>query len=406
MVMFLVGSAMVAAWLITVAQLPQQLAQLLGPLMQNPRLLMLVIMLLVLAVGMVMDLAPTVLILVPLLMPVVTMAGIDPVCFGLMFILNCSIGLLTPPVGTVLNVVCGVGKVPLSVAARGTLPFIGAYVVLLGLFIAFPQIIIVPARILGGLFQREETGMSMIKTLGLASALALAGMAAQAQTTLRFAHPVPETDLQHTMAVFFAEQVAARTNGAVTVQIFPQGQLGNDSAMIDGARSGIIDIVLVGLNNFTGLVPAAGVFELPFMFPTRDLAYAALDGEVGQGTSARFTEHGLTVLGYPENGFRQMSNNRGPIRTPADLAGINMRTNNARALNDMFAALGANPIQLRVAELYTALETGVVDAQDHPLGVVMSFKFDEVQRYLTLTRHAYSALGLMMNSASFERLSA
>lgn len=248
--------------------------------------------------------------------------------------------------------------------------------------------------------------MNMIKTLGLASALALSGLAAQAQTTLRFAHPVPETDLQHTMAVFFAEQVAARTNGAVTVQIFPQGQLGNDSAMIDGARSGIIDIVLVGLNNFTGLVPVAGVFELPFMFPSRDLAYAALDGEVGQGISAQFTQHGLTVLGYPENGFRQMSNNRGPIRTPADLVGINMRTNNSRALNDMFAALGANPIQLPVAELYTALETGVVDAQDHPLGVVMSFKFDEVQSYLTLTRHAYSALGLMMNSASFERLSA
>jgi TRAP-type transport system large permease protein len=150
MVMFLVGCAMVAAWLITVAQLPQQLATLLGPLVESPRLLMLCIMILVLLVGMVMDLAPTVLILVPLLMPVVNMAGIDPVYFGLMFILNCSIGLLTPPVGTVLNVVCGVGKVQLSEAVRGTAPFLAAYVVLLGLFIAFPQIIIVPARILGG----------------------------------------------------------------------------------------------------------------------------------------------------------------------------------------------------------------------------------------------------------------
>lgn len=150
MVMFLVGCAMVAAWLITVAQLPQQLAALLGPLVESPRLLMLCIMVLVLLVGMVMDLAPTVLILVPLLMPVVTMAGIDPVYFGLMFILNCSIGLLTPPVGTVLNVVCGVGRVQLSEAVRGTAPFLAAYVVLLGLFIAFPQIIIVPARVLGG----------------------------------------------------------------------------------------------------------------------------------------------------------------------------------------------------------------------------------------------------------------
>jgi len=247
--------------------------------------------------------------------------------------------------------------------------------------------------------------MKHLKTFGLASALALAGFAVQAQT-LRFAHPVPESDVQHVMAVFFAEQVAARTNGAVTVQIFPQGQLGNDGAMIDGARSGIIDIVLVGLNNFTGLVPEAGVFELPFMFPQSEMAYAALDGDVGTGISARFTEHGLTVLGYPENGYRQMSNNRGPIRTPADLVGINMRTNNSRALNDMFAALGANPIQLPIAELYTALETGVVDAQDHPVGVVLSFKYDEVQSYLTLTRHAYSALGLMMNSDSFGRLSA
>jgi tripartite ATP-independent transporter DctM subunit len=150
MVMFLVGAAMVAAWLITVAQLPQQLAETLQPLIDSPRLLMLVIMLIVLAVGMVMDLSPTVLILVPLFMPVVKMAGIDPVYFGLMFILNCSIGLLTPPVGTVLNVICGVGRVQMSVAVRGVVPFILAYAALLGLFIIFPQLITVPAKLLGG----------------------------------------------------------------------------------------------------------------------------------------------------------------------------------------------------------------------------------------------------------------
>jgi tripartite ATP-independent transporter DctM subunit len=146
MVMFLVGCAMVAAWLITVAQLPQQLAALLGPLVEQPRLLMLVIMVLVLLVGMVMDLSPTILILVPLLMPVVKLAGIDPVYFGLMFVINCSIGLITPPVGTVLNVVCGVGRVPMSTAVRGAWPFILAYLALLGLFIAFPSIIIVPMK--------------------------------------------------------------------------------------------------------------------------------------------------------------------------------------------------------------------------------------------------------------------
>lgn len=146
MVMFLVGCAMVAAWLITVAQLPQQLASMLGPLIESPRLLMAVIMIIVLFIGMVMDLSPTILILVPLLMPIIKIAGIDPVYFGLMFVINTSIGLITPPVGTVLNVVCGVSRVPMSVAAKGALPFIIAYLLLLALFIAVPSIITVPMK--------------------------------------------------------------------------------------------------------------------------------------------------------------------------------------------------------------------------------------------------------------------
>ncbi|MBZ4021011.1 C4-dicarboxylate ABC transporter substrate-binding protein [Rhodobacter sp. TJ_12] len=248
--------------------------------------------------------------------------------------------------------------------------------------------------------------MQFFKALGLASAMALAAFGAQADTNLKLAHAAPETDLQQNLSLFFKEQVEARTGGSVTVTIFPQGQLGNDAAMIDGARSGIIDIAMSGLNNFTGLVPEAGAFELPFMFPSRALAYKVLDGEVGQGVSDQFSQFGLHVLGYPENGYRNMTNNRGPIRTPDDVAGLNMRVNNSKALNDMFLALGANPTQLPVAELYTALETGVVDAQDHPIGIVLSFKFNEVQKYLSLTQHAYSALALVMNENKFNSLTA
>ncbi|MTI16033.1 TRAP transporter large permease subunit [Rhodobacteraceae bacterium RKSG542] len=150
MIMFLVGCAMVASWLITTAQLPQQLAALLGPLVESPRMLMFVIMLLVFAIGMVMDLSPTVLILVPLLMPVVKEAGIDPTYFGLMFVMNCCIGLITPPVGTVLNVVCGVGRLRVEKAIVGILPFVGVYSVLLILFTIFPDIIIVPMNLIAG----------------------------------------------------------------------------------------------------------------------------------------------------------------------------------------------------------------------------------------------------------------
>ncbi|MFQ3790113.1 DctP family TRAP transporter solute-binding subunit [Halomonas sp. A29] len=239
------------------------------------------------------------------------------------------------------------------------------------------------------------------------AAILAAGMVttAYAQTTLRFAHPVPESDPQHAMATFFAEELEKRTDGALSVQIFPNGQLGNDAQMIDGARSGIIDITMVGTNNLTGLIPDVGAFELPFMFPTRETAYKVLDGEVGESISTQFEQHGLKSLGFPENGYRNMTNNRGPIMTPEDVKGLQMRVNNSRALNDMFASLGAAPQQLPVAELYTALETGVVDSQDHPIAVTLSFKFYEVQDYLSLTQHAYSALAFFMNDNKFNSLS-
>ncbi|MFD1881273.1 DctP family TRAP transporter solute-binding subunit [Paracoccus pacificus] len=245
---------------------------------------------------------------------------------------------------------------------------------------------------------------TFFRATGLAAVLALSALAAQAQTTLKFAHPVPETDLQQKLALEFKRVLEEKTGGEVTVQIFPNGQLGNDQQMIDGTRSGIIDVTLVGLNNYTGLVPQAGAFELPFIFPTREVAYKVLDGAPGQEVAKQMETHGLKLLGYGENGYRNMTNNRGPIRVPADLKGLRMRVNNSKALNDMFELLGANPQQLPVAELYTALETGVVDAQDHPIGVVVSFKFNEVQKYLSLTQHAYSALGLTMNKAKFDAL--
>ncbi|KIN13293.1 TRAP transporter large permease subunit [Vreelandella titanicae] len=149
-VMFLVAAAMVASWLISIAQLPMMVADLLSPLADNPRLLMLAIMGVVLIVGMVMDLTPTILVLTPILMPIVKLAGIDPVYFGIMFVLNCAIGLITPPVGNVLNVITSVGNLKFEKAVSGVMPFALAYVVILLLFVAFPQIITVPLYWLAG----------------------------------------------------------------------------------------------------------------------------------------------------------------------------------------------------------------------------------------------------------------
>lgn len=143
-VMFLAAAAMVSAWLITVANIPNEVTALLGPMIHHPMLLMIAINILVLIVGTAIDLTPTVLILTPVLMPIITIAGIDPVYFGIIFILNNCIGLLTPPVGTVLNVACGVAKITMDDIMKGVWPFLITETVILLLLTLFPDLILVP----------------------------------------------------------------------------------------------------------------------------------------------------------------------------------------------------------------------------------------------------------------------
>lgn len=145
-VMFLVAAASVSAWLITVADLPEQIIDLVRPLMDSPTLLMMVLMFLVVVIGTAMDFVPTILILTPVLVPIVKQAGIDPVYFGVLFIMNNAIGLITPPVGTVLNVVCGVAKVRMDEVMKGVWPFLVAQLIVLFLLVLFPSLVLVPMR--------------------------------------------------------------------------------------------------------------------------------------------------------------------------------------------------------------------------------------------------------------------
>ena len=143
-VMFLCAGAQVASYMVTLADLPATMVEWLGPLVDSPRLLMAVMMLLLIVIGTALDLTPTILILAPVMVPIAAKAGIDPVYFGLMFVLNGTIGLITPPVGTVLNVVAGVGRMQLDEVIRGVNPFLAVYLVILALFTIFPQIVIAP----------------------------------------------------------------------------------------------------------------------------------------------------------------------------------------------------------------------------------------------------------------------
>jgi len=145
-IMFLVAAAMVSAWMITVANLPAEVVTLLQPLLNSPTILMLAIMVLTMVVGTAMDMTPTILILTPVLMPIVKAAGIDPVYFGVLFMINNAIGLITPPVGTVLSTVAGVGKVSMDDVTRGVWPFMVAQFAMMFIMVFFPGLVTIPAR--------------------------------------------------------------------------------------------------------------------------------------------------------------------------------------------------------------------------------------------------------------------
>jgi tripartite ATP-independent transporter DctP family solute receptor len=176
--------------------------------------------------------------------------------------------------------------------------------------------------------------------------------------------------------------------------------------MINGARGGTIDIVSSGASNYNGIVANTAAMELPFVFRSAQHAYTVLDGPVGTGVLNELAPHGLKGLAYWENGWRAFTNNKRPVRTPDDLKGLKIRSTPNPYHIQAFKLLGMNPSPMPIAELYTALETGTFDAQEHPINVTWSAKFYEVQKHLTVSNHVYSPLILAMNKAKFDSLPA
>ena len=245
----------------------------------------------------------------------------------------------------------------------------------------------------------------LVTSLAVASALAFAVGTAQAQTVYRFASESPRSDTQSIAAERMAEVLKQKSGGKLDLKIFADSQLGTFQAAIAGVRGGTIDMAVSGSGNFTGLVPLIGILDLPYLFAGTDHAYKVLDGPVGQSLLAKLEPLGMKGLAFWDNGWRQMTNSKHPIKAPSDVKGLKMRTTGSPAHIEAFKELGANPVPMPIAELYTALEMKTVDAQEHPIGVFYSSKFYEVQKHVSLTYHAYSALILVMNKAKFDGLS-
>lgn len=244
-----------------------------------------------------------------------------------------------------------------------------------------------------------------LKTLAaIIAGAAVFTASANASTTLRFGYEAPRSDTQHIAAKKFNDLLREKTNGEIKLSLFPDSTLGNAQTMISAVRGGTIDIEMSGSPNFSGLEQKLNVIDIPFIFKDREHVYKVLDGEIGQGLLKALEDKGLKGLAFWDVGFRAFSNSKHAVTKPEDIKGLKVRTNQNPMYIQAFSLLGANPVPMPLAELYTALETRAVDAQEHPIGIFWSTKLYEVQKHLSLTNHGYTPLIVVMNKAKFDSL--
>lgn len=225
-----------------------------------------------------------------------------------------------------------------------------------------------------------------------------------AEYVLRLGHLQTETHPYHKGALKFKELVEKESKGRIRIDIFPSSQLGNGRDQIEGAQIGSIHFHIGSVAPVTNFAPKFNVLNLPYLFESREHAFRVLDGEIGKELGEDLANRGLMNLGFMENGWRHMTNNVKPIKTAQDAASMKIRVQESPPYISFVKALKSTPVPVPFGELYTALEQHVVDGQENPLAQIYLNKFNEVQKYLTLTAHNYDAAVFIMSKTTYDTL--
>ena len=238
-----------------------------------------------------------------------------------------------------------------------------------------------------------------------ACALLLPALAGAQAVKLTLGHGAAPDNPRHLASLKFAELVKARSAGRIEVQVAPSAQLGDDAAMVTALRTGALDLSANSQGAVAAAVPEYAAYGMPFLFATPARAFQVLDGPLGRELADKSAAKGMVVLGYWDNGIRHMTNSKRPLRSVDDLKGLKMRTPPDAVLVDIMQALGAEAQQIKFAELYVALQQGVVDGQENPLVNIHASKLYEVQKHLALTSHMFQMTPFLMSKRTWDRLS-
>lgn len=263
---------------------------------------------------------------------------------------------------------------------------------------------------------RFRKGLLSLAALVVASVFLLAGCggakpagdkqkeaAKPKQFVLKFGSVEPAVSPQHEAEKKLKEAIEKGTNGNVKVELYPASQLGNARAQIEATQLNTQQGVLLPNSNFTGFYPAASITDLPFLFPSREVAYRVTDGEVGEEYVKGFEKMGLKAVCLWESGFKQLTGNF-EIRKPEDYKGKKIRVMENPVLIAQFQALGASAVPINFAEVYNSLQQGVVDGQENPMSSIYKMKFHEVQKCIAIADHGWLPLVVAFNKGFWDSL--
>ncbi|WP_230531511.1 TRAP transporter substrate-binding protein [Microvirga roseola] len=245
---------------------------------------------------------------------------------------------------------------------------------------------------------------------GTASAALVTSFGARAQSAefvYKYANNLPVTHPMNLRAKEAADKIKQETNGRVEIQIFPNNQLGSDTDMLSQVRSGGVEFFTLSPLILSTLVPNASISGIGFAFPNYDAVWKAMDGELGAYVRGEIEKANLVVMDKIwDNGFRQITSSNRAIQTPEDLKGFKIRVPVSPLWTSMFTAFGSAPASINFAEVYPALQTGVVDGQENPLAIISTAKLYEVQKHVSMTNHMWDGFWFLANRRAWNRLPA
>jgi TRAP-type transport system periplasmic protein len=253
------------------------------------------------------------------------------------------------------------------------------------------------------------TRRKFLATTGAGGALASFGIlpprARAAEFTYKYANNVPATHPMNVRAREAAEKIREESGGRLEIQIFPNNQLGGDTDMFSQVRSGAIELFTLSGLILSTLVPVAAINGIGFAFKNYDQVWPAMDGSLGAHVRAAIDKAGLHAFDKIwDNGYREMTSSTKPIHTPDDLKGFKIRVPVSPLWTSMFKAFGASPASINFSEVYSALQTKVVEGQENPLSIIDTAKLYEVQKYCSITNHMWDGFWFLANAAAFKKL--